>query len=164
MADTATTKIITEIDPAGERKKLLSQGSAQRETVDSELSIDYVYSQKFSIKNLKKFKEALFKRHDHYDTEDRDRGYAGDMLNYNQDASFGDVFFKVQLYYDVNPENGETCIMNFHLFSIESINEGNKRKIQEFVNHYFHQPNIAQLVSTEILLRSDTHLRKPVVP
>lgn len=161
MADTATETTFTEISPVSEhessRQKLLSQtsGGHHDESVYCELAIDYVYCQKFSIKatDLEKFKEAL-KGSD---------GYIHKMLNH-KDKNYGDVFFKVQLYYDVNATGDHTCIMNFHLFSIESINEEKERMINGFIEECFAPPNIAQLVSTEILIRAGTHLREPVVP
>ena len=126
------------------------------ETENNELAVDHVYSQNFKIAasqidNFKKFAGA----------------YASNMLNHN-DANYGIVFFKVQFYYDsYTKDNYQTCIMNFHLFSIHSIDEQKERIIQNFVNEFVNQfqpEGTVQLVSTQILARTNTQLRKPVVP
>ena len=125
------------------------------ETEKSELAIDHIYSQKFAIavSQIDKFQESA-------------RAYADKLLNHN-DASYAVVFFKVQFYYDSDVKaDYHTCIMNFHLFSIHSIDEQKEGIIKQFVDEFlgeFPQGTVL-LDSTQILIREDTRLRKPIVP
>ena len=128
------------------------------ETENSELAVDHVYSQRFKVaaSQVDKFKELA----------GGPNGYASKMLNHN-DANYGIVFFKVQFYYDSDTtDDQQTCIMNFHLFSIHSIDEQKEGIIKQFVDEFVSSfpEGTVQLDSTQILVRADTQLRKPVVP
>ena len=129
------------------------------ETENTELAVDHVYSQMFTIKmpQLDQFKESA-------------GAYASKMLNHN-DANYGIVFFKVQFYYDSDAKDSssnsqQTCIMNFHLFSKYSIDEQKEEIIKGFVKEFISPfpESTVQLDSTQILVRANTQLRKPVVP
>ena len=126
------------------------------ETENTELAVDHVYSQTFTIKmpQLDHFKKSA-------------GTYASKMLNHN-----GIVFFKVQFYYDwdakdsnSNSNSQQTCIMNFHLFSKHSIDDQKEEIIKGFVNDFIKDfpEGTVQLDSTQILVRANTQLRKPVV-
>jgi len=127
------------------------------ETENSELAVDHVYSQKFIIamSQIDKFKENI-------------GSYTDKMLNYRKKGvNYGIVFFKVQFYYDADARDGHhTCTMNFHLFSIHSIDEQKEKIIQQFVDEFLrHFPQgTVRLDSTEILIRANTQFKKPTVP
>ena len=129
--------------------------ASKPETVKNELAMDHVYSQKFTIalSEIDKFKESVGE-------------YSSKMLNHN-DTNYGTVFFKVQFYYDMDAKvDHHTCIINFHLFSINSIDEQKEVMIKQFVDEFldnFSQGTV-RLDSTQILIRANTQLRKPVVP
>ena len=131
------------------------QSKHKPETENTELAVDHVYSQKFkfAVSQLVKFKTSAEK-------------YSYKMLNH-KDANYGIVFFKTQFYYDSDAKDSQqTCIMNFHLFSIHSIDEQKEEIIKGFVNDFINDfpEGTVQLESTQILVRANTQLRKPVVP
>ena len=153
--ETIETTFVTTDPGHAEEGRMEIRSKLKPETENNELAVDHIYSQKFKIavSQIDKFKESA-------------GAYASNMLNHNE-ANYGIVFFKVQFFYDSDTKDDQhTCIMNFHLFSIHSINEQKEGIIKEFVNKFVSgfPERTVQLDSTQILVRANTQLRKPVVP
>ena len=151
--ETIETTLITTDPRHAEEGREEVRSKHKPETENSELAIDHVYSQKFKIaaSQMDKFKDSA-------------GAYASKMLN-SDNSNYGLVFFKVQFYYDSDTKDDQqVCIMNFHLFSIHSIDEQKKGIIKEFVDDFVSgfPEGTVQLGSTQILIRADTQLRKPV--
>ena len=130
--------------------ELFVRQQPEPEIVDNKLSRDYVYSQKFdfALSEAHLFKESV-------------AAYVNKMLNGLN------CFFKSQLYYKENNDDSETvvgCVVNFHLFCLECLSgeHDGKKKISEHVQEFLNDFQTVQLTSTELLLRNQTTLRKPI--
>jgi len=114
------------------------------ETVNNKLSRDYVYSQQFdfALSEASLFKESV-------------TAYINKILNGLN------CFFKSQLFYKEDTSQG--CVVNFHLFCLECLSEhDSKKKISGHVREFLNDFQTVQLTCTELLLRNETTLRKPV--
>ena len=129
------------------------EDAKQKESVNNELAVDHIYSQKFGYptSTADQFKKDV-------DT------YIEKMLN-----ELGIVFFKSQTFYsaDTSTEDSDTtvthCVIEFHLFSIDCLGEDDTVKICSHVDEFlggFNEQSV-RLVSTDVLARNKTQLRKP---
>lgn len=112
------------------------------------LDIDHVYSQKFYLQSSVK---------DSFKTKLND-GYLDKMLN-----SLGVVFFKSQIFHGENVNDQHICTIDFHLFSLECLNDITKTEIAGYVEELVSGFGEAvKLHTTETLTCGETKLRKPV--
>jgi len=138
------------------------QGVAQRatqcapESIHNELAEDHVYTVKFtfSASRLEQVKNTV-------------NQYITKMLN-----DLGIVFFKAQPFYrsdshglNVATNDRGACLIEFHLFSIECLNQDVHKKIHTYVSEYLYledQYNKLEDLQHDVYIRHKTQLRKPV--
>jgi len=138
------------------------EDAEKKESLNNELAVDHIYAQKFGYT---KATADQFKK-------DVDV-YIKKMLN-----ELGIVFFKSQIFYSSetpSTENNEDsdadedpgavthCVIEFHLFSIDCLEEADTVNICSHVEKFLDGFNeqAVRLISTDVLARNKTELRKP---
>jgi len=152
-----------------EAEQLPLDPTCDPESIHNELAEDYVYTVKFTftasrLDTIKKMVDVFIEK----------------ALN-----QIGVVFFKAQSYYRSYHGNcGENndrgaCLVEFHLFSIECLNQDVHKAMNELVSKYLNPPNEQKKTKKknklkktrqnkledlhyDVLLRHTTQLRKPV--
>ena len=125
------------------------------ESIHNELAEDHVYTVKFTfaasrLDTIKKMVDVFIEK----------------ALN-----EIGIVFFKAQSYYRSyhgNPGDNDrgACLVEFHLFSIECLNQDVHKAMHGLASKYLNPPdelqNKLEDLHHDVLLRHKTQLRKPV--
>ena len=127
------------------------------ESIHNELAEDHVYTVKFTfaasrLDTIKKLVNVFIDK----------------ALN-----EIGVVFFKAQSYYrsyhsnhgDLKDNDRSACLIEFHLFSIECLNDDVHKAMEKFVSAHLYPEdpfNKLEDLHCDVLLRHGTLLRKPV--
>ena len=126
-----------------------------QETTHNELAEDHIYTVKFTF-SASRFDQVKRLVND----------YIGKMLNH-----LGIVFFKAQPFYRSHhghlgaANDRGACLIEFHLFSIECLNQDTNNTIHEYVSKYLYPEdpyNKLEDLQHDVFIRHKTQLRKPV--